>query len=200
LIQFFRLQQNWKTIYDDGNEVLLELKDKTMKKVVLIVVIMLIVGCTATPSDSSEATYKAIYLTQKNGQISNEDLLVHPEVFVTSSFNEFKKLTENKTALWIDINAVGLVDQAWLTQKSQRFFPIVLVGYSDALCSFRDMLGGFGIIEGPYADCSSPPPGFSVWMLEEETSSGVSAFMQGYEGIPTVEDILEITNPLWSKP
>ena len=173
---------------------------RTMRQFVLILTVMLIVGCTATPPGSSEATYKAIYLTQENGQLSKEDLQAHPEVVVTNSFNEFKKLTENKTALWIDISAVGLVDKEWFNQKPQRFYPIVLIGYGDALCSFRDTLGGFGIIEGPYVDCSSPPPGFSVWMLEEEKSSGVSAYMQGYEQVPTVKDILEKTNPLLNKP
>ncbi len=171
-----------------------------MKQLVLVLTIMLIVSCTTTPAGSSEASYKAIYLAQENGQLSKEDLQAHSEVIVTSSFNEFKKLAKSRTALWIDINAVGLVEKDWLNQKPQRFYPIVLIGYGDALCSFRDTLGGFGIISGPYVDCNSPPPGFSVWMLEEENSSGWSAFMQGYEQIPRVKDILEKTDPLLSKP
>jgi hypothetical protein len=170
-----------------------------MKQLALILTFILIVGCTATPAASPEATYKAIYLSQENGQLSKEDLQAHPDVVATSSFDEFKQLAKKKTALWIDSNAAGLIDKEWLNQKPQRFYPIVLIGYSDALCSFRDTLGGFGIIEGPYTDCSSLPPGFSVWMLEEETSSGASAFMRGYEQVPTVKDILEKTDPLLSK-
>jgi hypothetical protein len=160
---------------------------------------MLMVACTATPTESSDETYKAIYLVQENGQLSREDLRAHPEVMVTGSFDEFKQLAKKKTALWIDLNSVDLVDRNWLNQRPQRFYPIVLIGFGDALCAFRDTLGGFGIIEGPYADCSSPPPGFSVWMLEEEKSSSISAFMKGYEQVPTVQHILEKTNPLLSK-
>lgn len=170
-----------------------------MKRLFLNLTFMLMVACTATPTESSEATYKAIYLVQENGQLSQEDLQAHPQVIVTDPFDEFKRLAEKQTALWIDINSAELVDRDWLNQKPQRFYPIALIGLSDALCAFRDTLGGFGIIEGPYADCSSPSPGFSVWMPEEEKSSGASAFMKGYEQVPTVQDILEKTNPLLSK-
>ena len=170
-----------------------------MKRFFLILTFMLMVACRATPTESSEVTYKAIYLVQENGQLSKEDLLAYPEVIVMDSFDVFKQLAKKKTALWIDINSAGLVDRDWLNQKPQRFYPLVLVGFSDALCAFRDTLGGFGIIEGPYADCSSPPPGFSIWMLEEETSSGASAFMKGYEEVPTVKDILDKTDPFLSR-
>lgn len=171
-------------------------RTKTLKRLILILTTLLYAGCTATPVASPEATYAAIYLVQENGQLSQEDLKAHPEVRVTSSFEEFKELAKHKTTLWIDVNSTGSIDKEWLNQEPQRFFPIVLVGFGDALCSFRDTLGGFGVIEGPYADCSSPPPGFSVWMLQEGTGSGASAFMRGYEQVPTVKDILEKTDPL----
>jgi len=170
-----------------------------LKRLILILTTLLCAGCTATPAATPEATYAAIYLVQENGQLSQEDLKAHPEVMVTNSFDEFKELAKNKTALWIDINSAGLVDKDWLKQEPQRFFPIVLVGFGDALCAFRDTLGGFGVIEGPYADCSSPPPGFSVWMLQEGTGSGASAFMRGYERAPTVKAILEKTDPLMTR-
>ena len=168
-----------------------------MRKFFSVFTILFIVACSTTKA--AEPTYEAIYLVQGIGQLSQEDLQAHPEVIVLSSFDDFKKLANNKTALWIDINAAGLVDRNWLTEKPQRFYPIVLVGNSDTLCSFRDTLGGFGIIEGPDADCSSPAPGFSVWMLEQDESSHKSAFMRGYEQVPRVEDILAKTNPLLSK-
>ncbi|SRR6266496_4882424 len=168
-----------------------------MKPLILILALLLIVGCiTATPTAVPLAPYKAIYLTQDNGQPSKEDLEAHPEISVTNSFDEFKQRTQKRTALWIDINATGLVDRDWLNQKSQKFYPIVLVGNSNALCSFRDTLGGFGIIQGPYVDCSSPPSGFSVWTQKGTKPSDTSAFMEGYEQIPTAQDILEKTNLL----
>lgn len=167
-----------------------------MKQLILIVLFALAAGCAPAPTDHPEAKFKAIYLVQGEGQLSHEDLQGHPEVRVTGSFDEFKQLAGDKTALLIDINATGLVDKDWLNQEPQRFYRIVLIGLSDPLCAFRDTLGGFGVIEGPYVDCSSPPPGFSVWMLEEDTSSGSSAFMHGYEQTPTAKDILESTNVL----
>lgn len=167
-----------------------------MKQLILILILALMTSCTPAPTDHPKVMFRAIYLVQGAGQLSKEDLRDHPEVKVTSSFDEFKQLARDKTALWLDIHAAGLVDKDWLNQKPQRYYPIVLIGLSDPLCAFRDTLGGFGVIEGPYADCSFPPPGFSIWMLDEDTSSRSSAFMHGYEQIPSAGDILEKTNLL----
>ena len=161
--------------------------------------IMLLVGCASVPPDIQEATYEAVYLVRESGQLPKEELQAHPEVIATSSFDEFKHLAEKKTALWIDINATEIIDKDWLNQEPQKFYPIVLVGSGNALCAFRDTLGGFGIIEGPYVDCAFPPQGFSVWMREAVKSSGETAFLKGYEQVPAVQEILEITTPLLSK-
>lgn len=167
-----------------------------MKRFILMLTMVLIASCAPTPTDQPDATFKAIYLVQERGQLSGEDLQSYSEVRVTGSFDEFTQLGRQKAALWIDINATELVNKDWLDRAPQKFYPLVLIGIGDALCAFRDTLGGFGIIEGPYVDCSSPPPGFSLWMLEEDTGSGSMAFMQGYEQIPTVKGILEKTNLL----
>ena len=167
-----------------------------MKTAIVVLIMLVLVSCTTTPTSSLGIPAKAIYLVQGMGQLSRKDLQEHPDVVVTKDFERFKHLARNKTALWIDINAVGLLDKDWLNQRPQRFYPIALIGTSNALCAFRDTLGGFNIIEGPYADCSSPPPGFSIWRLEKDTEAGSSAFMRGYEQTPTVEDILERTNSL----
>jgi hypothetical protein len=39
-------------------------------------------------------------------------------------------------------------------------------------------------------------PGFSVWMIRDETGSSLSAFMNGYNQMPSVQGILDITNAL----
>jgi hypothetical protein len=173
-------------------------KKKTMKALIPILILLLIAGCAAAPTAASPASCQAAYLVQQPGQLSTNDLQSHPEVCLAALFDEFKALAQNKTTLWIDLNSAGLVDKDWLNQKSGGFYPIVLIGDGDALCALRDTLGGFGVISGPYADCSSPLPGFSVWMLEEQTSSSVQAFMRGYQQAPTVQDILEITDALLS--
>jgi hypothetical protein len=144
---------------------------------------------------SASSPFQAVYLVQHPGQLSLDDLQAHPEVAVTGGIDEFKQHAQAKVALWIDKNAVSQVDDQWLHEMPQKYYPLVLVGESNALCAFREMLTGFGI-EGPPADCKAEASGFSVWMLREETSSSVSAFMNGYNQQPTVQDILDITNGL----
>ena len=139
--------------------------------------------------------FRAVYLVQSPGQLSLDDLQAHPEVAVTSSFVDFEQHAEMNVALWIDKNAIELLDQQWLHEAPQKYYPLVLVGDSDELCAFRETLTGFGI-EGPPADCSAQAPGFSVWMLREESASSTSALMKGYKQDPTVQSILDITTPL----
>ena len=146
-------------------------------------------------TQSAASPFRAVYLVQSPGELSSEDLRAHPEVAVTGSFEEFKGHARAKTALWIDRNAVSRVDNQWLHDPPQKFYPLVLVGESNELCAFRETLTGFGI-EGPPADCSTPAFGFSVWMLREEKGSSVSAFMKGDHQKPTVQGILDVTNAL----
>ena len=166
-----------------------------MKRAILILVAFLIAGCSPTLKSSSGIPIKAIYLVQGTGQLSQEDLQAHSEVMVTNNFDEFKKLAKSKVALWIDINAVGLVEMGWLNREPQKSYPLVLLGVSNALCAFRDTLDVDAIF-GPQADCSAPPPGFSIWMIEIETDTRRLAFMNGYEQAPATQDILAKTNLL----
>jgi hypothetical protein len=139
----------------------------------------------------------AIYLVQGQGQLAASDLRSHPEVMVTHSFDEFKQHSQAKVALWVDKNAVSLVNMDWLHQAPQKYYPLALIGYNDALYSFRERLAGFPI-SGPAIDWSTATlePGFSVWMIREETSSSLSTYMKGYAQPPTVDAILTITNAL----
>jgi len=93
------------------------------------------------------------------------------------------------------INYYG--DESWLHEEPQMYCPIVLVGYNNALYSFRECLTGFEI-EGPYVDWSEQvlEPGFSVWMLIEKTESSTSSFMRGYNEALSVERIMMITDML----
>lgn len=171
-----------------------------MRQIVLGLIIVSLAGCAAARTGESVAPYRAIYLTRADGQLRADDLRAHPEILVTDSFDKLKPHASARIAFWIDINAADAVDKDWLNQAPQKYYPIALVGSSDALCSFREMLGGFGVIEGPYVDCASPPPGFSVWMLESQDGSNTSAFMRGYRQTPTVDAIVAITDPLVSRP
>jgi len=143
------------------------------------------------------APLQAIYLVQGQGQLDPAELAAHPEVAVVHTWADFQRLAQTKVALWIDKDAVDLVDRQWLNQAPQRSYPLVVVGYSSALYAFREALPAFGI-SGPYIDWSTATvgPGFSVWMLRDETGASHAADMKGYQGVPTVPAILEKTNAL----
>jgi len=176
-----------------------------MKSLTAIMMMFLLVGCApiaisaeSPGTNQSEPNINsAIYLVRDQGQLAASDLRLHPEVLVTHSFEEFKRHSQAKVALWIDRNAVSLVNMDWLHQAPQKYYPLVLVGYNDALYSFRERLAGFPI-GGPAMDWSSKTlePGFSVWMIREETSSSISTYMMGYAQPPTVDAILTISNAL----
>ena len=219
--EFHATVQPWTEIPNSGPPLIRELKAKSQRGINKTVFILeplddagdLLLEMTVT-FNRGEASYywrlnpgtepameppssplRAVYLVQHPGQLSLDDLQAHPEVAVTTSFDEFKQYAQKKVALWIDENAVSLVDNQWLRESPQKYYPLVLVGESNDLCAFRETLTGFGI-EGPPADCSAEASGFSVWALREETGSSLSAFMKGYSQTPTVQDILDITSAL----
>ena len=134
---------------------------------------------------------KAVYLAGDDHQLSTKDLDEHPEVMIVSSYNDLKDgISKNQAAIWIDKSAVSMIDDDWLHQAPQKYYPLVLVGYNNALFAFRDALSGFGI-QGPYADWSKEKlePGFSLWCIIDE-NNGVKAAFKGFDEVPTVERIL----------
>jgi hypothetical protein len=181
------------------------LAENAVKSSIVIMVFFLLAGCAPgairagrpNTHQSEKITTSAIYLVHDQGQLSTSDLRYHPEVMVATSFDAFKRDSQAKVALWIDKNAVSMVTMDWLHQAPQKYYPLVLVGSNDALYAFREMLQGFPI-SGPAIDWSTTTlePGFSVWMVREETSSSISTYMKGYAQTPTVEAILTITNAL----
>lgn len=170
-----------------------------MKSIALGFLILFLSGCSLKipEAGSGRAQFKALYLVQGGGELNADDLQSHPEVLATESFEVYKTFAGSRVALWVDKNAVELVDQEWLHEEPQKNYPLVLVGYNDPLYAFRDVLDGFGI-EGPVVDWSKEnlEPGFSVWMLLEKTESPQSAVFRGYQEVPTVQGILAVTNQL----
>ena len=160
-------------------------------KTYFLIIVLFVNGCVSKP----ETPVKAVYLVRGVGQLTPEDLQAHPEVTVTDNFETLTKIAETKVAIWIDINAVDLVDLEWLSQNPQALYPVVLVGNGDETCSFFSAVHYFTFEIPCCLECSSPPPGFSV-----NIQLGVSeGHMQGYEKSPTVQGIFDITNPLLDK-
>ena len=157
-------------------------------KTFFLMIVLFFTGCTS----ELETPAKAVYLVRGVGQLSTEDLQAHPEVTVTDNFDKLTEIAQMKVAIWVDINAVDLVDLGWLSQNPQAFYPVVLVGNGDETCSFFSVLQYFTFEVPCCPECSSPPPGFSV-----NIQTGVSrGHMKGYKRTPTVQDIFDITNPL----
>jgi len=90
------------------------------------------VGCVP----AMKTPVNAVYLVRDIGQLAREDLQAYPEVIVTDNFDSLKDIAQTKVAIWIDINAVDLVDLEWLGQSPQALYPVVLVGNGDEMCSF----------------------------------------------------------------
>jgi hypothetical protein len=165
----------------------------------LIVSSLIFFSCSSQEvQEDTQKPIKAIYLAPRSGaQLSGDELRKYQEITVVNNFKDVKNRTGEKVAIWIDKSAIDLVDQNWLHQDPQRYYPIVILGYNNALYSFREKMSGFGI-EGPSVDWSNEKldGGFSIWMLQEATSTSTSAFMNGYDLPLSVEGILSKTNRL----
>lgn len=163
-----------------------------MKRILIVFVACFVVACTPTLTSDSDMPIKAVYLVEGEGQLAQNDLRSHPEVLVTNNFDDLKKFARSKVALWIDINAADLVDTGWLREEPQKYYPVVLVGNGDELCSFMVTLWIVDL-EGPGGyECNPPSPGFSVNIQVSDTGGN----WHGYKQTPTVQGILDITNPL----
>ncbi len=156
---------------------------------VLAIFILSLVGC----NDKEKPAPEAIYLApESGGQFTKEELSKYPEVIKVTSSNDLKKSVTKNTAIWIDKDSINLIDIKWLQKEAQDKIPIALIGYNNALYSFRDTFNLFGI-QGPYVDWTQQKlePGFSVGMARENNN-----FMKGYNSTPDIKQILSITNML----
>jgi hypothetical protein len=165
----------------------------------LILSTLMLLSCSSKEiKEDKQKPFKAIYLEPTSGaQLSDDELRKHPEITVVDNFKDLKDRASEKVSIWIDKNAIGLVEQNWLHQDPQKYYPLVVVGYNNALYSFREKLSGFGII-GPRVEWSKEKldGGFSIWMLKEATNTSSSAFMKGYNVPMSVEGILSKSNML----
>jgi hypothetical protein len=171
-----------------------------VKRFGLLLLLLLMSGCQLRSAEDSslEPPPKAVYLTYSQGAFSSRDLKAHPEVIVVTTFNDFKYQASQRKALWIDKNATPLnpEQEKWINEAPQAYYPIVLVGYSDTLYSFRDLLK-LCCFMGPAID-TKPEPGFSIiqWEKTLDPNGRTAAYLQGYPEKPTVDAILHITNAL----
>lgn len=156
-------------------------------------------GLHIVASDGTEI--QAIYLAPQNGgEISEDDLKNHPEILKVADFETLNSYTEKYIIpIWIDKDAIDLLPKNWINQYPQKFYPIVVVGYNNALYAMREKLN-LPII-GPYVDWSKQnlEPGFSVWMIKSQDSGDTSSTMKGYDEPVSTGRILEVSNELFNE-
>ena len=172
-----------------------------VKRLVFILFIISSVGCSLQTINNNMRPLKAVYFVRGQGELSAEDLQAHPEVVVVHTFDEFKQhASHQKIALWVDISAIPFYsdeEEKWINAAPQTYYPIVVIGISDTLHAFRDLLGLDGFM-GPAADYPGKnAPGFSVMQWKAKDNLGFHALiLNGYNQKPTVQVVLEITNAL----
>lgn len=159
-----------------------------------------IVTNQGTELNQSTVEIRAVYLMPTTGgQITKEDLEIHPEILPVTDFATLASHANKHFAIWIDKDAIPLLPEGWLNQEPQKFYPIIVVGYSNALYSMREKLNL--LIIGPWVDWSKQTleHGFSVWMIDSYNENGISSIMKGYSEKIDVSRILAISNELLKK-
>lgn len=81
------------------------------------------------PAGSTNSPPKAVYLVSRTGPPAKERER-HPEVRVVHTFQDLKREASQRTAVWIDAGALGLLGEKgkeWVIQKSRKKYPFVLV-------------------------------------------------------------------------
>jgi hypothetical protein len=166
----------------------------------ILLALLLLPSCNFQARSNNAIPPRAVYFVHGQGELSSEDLQAHPEVAVAQTFDEFKKYTQQKIALWVDKNATPFnsEQEKWFNEAPQTYYPIVLVGTSDTLYAFKELLR-LCCFMGPVGEYPGyAAPGFSViqWKEGNEPDARDVIFLQGYSQKPAVQTILEITNAL----
>lgn len=164
-----------------------------MKLLSAFLVLILLTSCSLSTSTPS---IRAAYLVEGDGQLSQAELDKHPEILVTHTFEGFRNAARDRIGLWIDKNAVQLMEPDWLDKMPQAAYPIILVGYNDPLRSFKYSLTVCCFLGPINPDFSGSEPGFSVIERPTGEPGTPDVIVQGFKQIPTVEDVLKISNDL----
>jgi hypothetical protein len=154
--------------------------------------LLLLAACGLKPA----TPMRAAYLVHSPGQLPRAELAQHPEILVTSSFAAFQRAARKRIGLWVDINALEMVDSSWFDQMPQAAYPIIVIGHGDSLHAFRDDLS--------LCNCAGPAPtypgyddpSFSVLMHTSGDFDATIILLHGFNQIPRVEDILRLNNAL----
>ncbi len=163
-----------------------------MKKIYFLfccILLIITLGC-----QQNQAKIKAIYLVPNSGGvISQKDLEAHPEIKVIHTADELKLSAKYNVAIWVDKHAVNLIEKEWFEQWPQKSYVTAFIGCGDVAYA-HNLIGGFWVT-GIFVH-DPKLPGFSVWKLWREDSTGKSAFLMGYTEPVTIQNVLSKTDIL----
>ena len=134
-----------------------------MRKFALIFLLLSLTSCNFQAAGINDPLQKAVYFVSRQGELSLQDLQAHPEIVAVHTFADFKKAASRKMALWIDRSATPFDSEQgeWINEAPQMYYPIVLIGTSEMLHAFRDLLN-ICCFSGPADYLGMDAPGFSV--------------------------------------
>ncbi|MFH0892088.1 MAG: hypothetical protein V1867_04895 [Candidatus Falkowbacteria bacterium] len=153
------------------------------------------------PADQAEekAPKNILYLKKPgSGEIDEKDLERFPEIYVVYDFEDLKKYAPEAEAIWVDRNAADLIEAGWFDNSLK---PVALLGYNNALYSFREVLpiAKTGESEIDWS-LERLEPGFSVRMPRDGAGdSEAGALTRGYDRELNAEAVLIATNDLLGK-
>ncbi len=164
-------------------------------------------GATTTTGGESEGPTTtqstvqptAVYFAPtEGGSLSGDDLAAHPQVVVVHDQEGLTSAAPIPVALWIDKQAIPLVDLDWVGTRATEGWPVAVIGTPNEIYAFADLVPF--IISLPYGAEPTPEqkaePGFAVWMFTSSSGNGYSATQHGYPGTPSVDKVLNATDPL----
>ena len=159
-----------------------------------IVVLTALTGCINEKS-VPKTDIKAVYLAPNKGaQLSKKELMQYPQVVVVNNFTDMKTEIEEarkKLGIWIDIDAVDLVDKEWLLSSPQKFYPVLVIGCYD-LMSQKPMSEAFYSEDIDWMS-ETRSEGFSYWMLENDT------YHEGIDSLKVIDEMLRVTDMLLNR-
>jgi len=137
---------------------------------------------------------KAIYLKPKHeGRIRDDELKQYKEIITIHTFEELKRYTNKKVAIWIDAKAQELIEPGWQNNTPQAYYPFFFIGSDDAFYVLSDNKS----LGNPFQSVYRPDhEGFTVWMLFKDNNKleeKYSFYKRGFKNL-SVENLLNITN------
>lgn len=146
-----------------------------------------------------------VYLApEKNPRFSAEEIIQEAKIYTVHSQKELEEFTNGmlrRYVIWIDTGSAGLVDKEWLYKKTvEEKLPVALIGYSNTIYAFRDILQIYRYMHGPSIPEEEKRDGFCVYRffdeVKTEDSLTINALSRSFPGEPVLRDVMNISRKI----